>query len=206
MVKTKREYILATCFLSGAAAIISFISLGTEEWVTSDAITPVVCLLDENICALLCGNNMMSNLRKLKNGKNPANEDVEDCVTITSDRTLFDRYNGYFTRNSADTTERQFINAGVWICTIIFLCLSAAMGLVSAGLAVWNTTANPYQIYFSVFGLYIYNGIAFFSILLTIILWGAMFCQDLLTSNLPTYKTFLESFTTKNLSQLGYSY
>jgi hypothetical protein len=37
MAKTKREYILATCFLSGAAAIISFISLGTEEWVTAIA-------------------------------------------------------------------------------------------------------------------------------------------------------------------------
>jgi hypothetical protein len=37
MAKTKREYILATCFLSGAAAIISFISLGTDEWVTAIA-------------------------------------------------------------------------------------------------------------------------------------------------------------------------
>jgi hypothetical protein len=41
MAKTKREYILATCFLSGAAAIISFISLGTQEWVTAIAISEV---------------------------------------------------------------------------------------------------------------------------------------------------------------------
>ena len=36
MAKTKREYVLASCFLSGAAAIISFVALGTQEWVTSD--------------------------------------------------------------------------------------------------------------------------------------------------------------------------
>lgn len=37
MVKTKPLYILATAFLSGAGAILSFISLGTQQWVTSEA-------------------------------------------------------------------------------------------------------------------------------------------------------------------------
>lgn len=35
MTKTKRQFVLGACFLSGAAAIISFISLGTQEWVVS---------------------------------------------------------------------------------------------------------------------------------------------------------------------------
>jgi hypothetical protein len=97
MAKTKREYILATCFLSGAAAIISFISLGTEEWVTAIATLDgdsednsykfglfggifkqrtiqivefeltTVCAFGYNICALLCGNEMEKNLEDLYN-------------------------------------------------------------------------------------------------------------------------------------------
>lgn len=37
MVKTKREYVLATCFLSGIGAILSLVSIGTQDWVTAKA-------------------------------------------------------------------------------------------------------------------------------------------------------------------------
>lgn len=79
------------------------------------------------------------------------------------------------------------------------------MGVISAGLAVWNTAASPYRSYLSVFGLYIYNGVAFLSDLLAIILWGVMFSMDV-KRNIPTYQTFNGEFTTENLARLGYSY
>lgn len=37
MAKTKVQYILGACFLSGAAAVLTLVSLGTQNWVQSDA-------------------------------------------------------------------------------------------------------------------------------------------------------------------------
>lgn len=36
MVRSKREFILATCFLSGIGAILNLVALGTQQWVVSD--------------------------------------------------------------------------------------------------------------------------------------------------------------------------
>lgn len=48
MAKTKREYILATCFISGAAAILSLVSLGTQNWVVADGPWTVADLTGTN--------------------------------------------------------------------------------------------------------------------------------------------------------------
>ncbi|XP_044271067.1 clarin-3-like [Tribolium madens] len=246
MVKTKREYIFATCFFSGAAAIISFVSLGTQEWITSPAVVSssasaaglqsenendylkfglfsgtftqstaqpavyeltTVCLFDLNICALLCGSNMENSLERLYKGE--TNITALDCprIATTTDK-LYSRIPDtfkLFVFQSSDK-DRTFINAGVWLCTIIFLIISGMAGIVSAVLALWNIVSNPYQNYLSIFGLYIYNAVAFFSVLISIVLWGAMFSQSLQANNLPTAKTFTDVFTTEELSSLGYSY
>lgn len=36
MVRSKREFILATCFLSGIGAILNLVAIGTQQWVASD--------------------------------------------------------------------------------------------------------------------------------------------------------------------------
>ncbi|EFA10000.2 clarin-3 [Tribolium castaneum] len=246
MVKTKREYIFATCFLSGAAAIISFVSLGTQEWVTSPAILSsaanagglrsenendylkfglfsgtfnqttaqpatyemtTVCSFGLNVCALLCGDNMEESLEKLYNGESDIKSLECPKIVTTTDKLyseITDTFKLFVSKSSGE--DRTFINAGVWLCTIIFLLISGMAGIVSAVLALWNTVSNPYQNYLSIFGLYIYNAVAFFSVSLAIVLWGAMFSQSLQANNLPTAKTFNDGFTTEGLSSLGYSY
>ncbi|XP_063926646.1 uncharacterized protein LOC135140151 [Zophobas morio] len=235
MAKTKREYVLASCFLSGAAAIISFVALGTQEWVTSDVANDIdgnvnpneyvkiglfggvfhqetgtyatfelstVCAWDLNICAFLCGDDVEDNLRILYNNeKLPSNYDTS-CAKISAADTEVRRITP---RASEDNTEKIFLNTGMWFCTILFLLISGIMGVFSAGLAIWNTATNPHQVYLSIFGLYIYNAIAFFTVLLPIALWGAAFAQDL-RYNIPSYKTFDQGFVTKDHAQLGYSY
>jgi hypothetical protein len=233
MAKTKREYILATCFLSGAAAIISFISLGTQEWVTAIAISEVddnentfkfglfggifkqlsitkavyelttVCAFGHNVCALLCGNNMENNLEDLYNNIPFNNSDLCSASAVSMEAPVFETT--LLVRAYNEIDDMVFINAGVWVCTIFFLIISAVMGLLSAGLAIWNTATNPYQPYLSIFGLYVYNAIAFFSILSSVILWGAMFAKDL-SRMIPSYKTYLEKFNTNGRASLGYSY
>lgn len=37
MAKTKVQFILGACFLSGAAAVLTLVSLGTQNWVQADA-------------------------------------------------------------------------------------------------------------------------------------------------------------------------
>lgn len=90
--------------------------------------------------------------------------------------------------------------------TIVFLSLSIFMGILSASLSFLNTIFDPKQPFIRVFGLYTYNALALFSILLSIVIWGAWYAKDMLLNEVPTYKTFLEEFTTKGFAKLGYSY
>lgn len=99
----------------------------------------------------------------------------------------------------------QFINAGVWLSTIIFLIVSAVFGLFAAGLSVWNTAANPVEAWFNIFGLYIYNGIACFSSLLVVLLWGGMFASTI-TNNVGILYTITGVMDSHGMAVLGYSY
>lgn len=99
----------------------------------------------------------------------------------------------------------QFINAGVWLSTIIFLIVSALFGLFAAGLSVWNVAANPVEAWFNIFGLYIYNGIACFSSLLVVLLWGGMFASTI-NNNVGILYTIIGTMDSHGMAALGYSY
>jgi len=232
MVKTKAAYILATAFLSGIAAVLSFVSLGTEQWVVGEGkfhfadneplseihyglfggtylrkvagpvnfeITPT-CLLSENACAYLC--------REHKEAREDELKKVIDgnCESFTCP--YYVRRTNYIeplAQGNCRTPEdkREYINAGLYISTIVFLCISGIFGIIAAVLSVWNTAANPVEVYLSIYGLYIYNGIACVSCMLTLVLWGAMFGSTLV-NNVGILETIQGQMD--STANLGYSY
>lgn len=44
-------------------------------------------------------------------------------------------------------TSKHFINAGVWLSTLLFLILAIVAGLVSTTLALYNTVDNPTEFF-----------------------------------------------------------
>ncbi|KAG4076047.1 hypothetical protein HA402_011521 [Bradysia odoriphaga] len=101
----------------------------------------------------------------------------------------------------------EVIDPGLWLTTIIFLSVAAIFSLFSAVMALVNIVFNPIEPVLSVFGLYIWNGVASGCALLTIILWGALFGSSL-TQNIAVTDTLASEFTysSDGLAQLGFCY
>lgn len=182
----------------------------------------MTCLFAENVCAVLCGTTQdarVEELRKLYNGENVTFD--SSCPNVP--RMYSIRWHVPLTRNIRSTSElsccftneinsnfvlsdnREFLNAGVWLSSLIFLILAALFGLVSAGIAVWNTATNPIEIYFNIFGLYIYNSVASISSLLVVVLWGSLF-GTVIRDNVGILYTILGQMDTSGWANLGYSY
>lgn len=161
--------------------------------------------MSNNVCALLCGNTADERMLELDdlyyerhitfNTGCPQvpRKFVPVLPSISKDPGLY-----------ANFTHR-FLNAGIWVSTIVFLAISATLGVLSCGLAVWNTVANPVNAYLNVFGLYIYNAIAGLSSLMAIILWGIQFGTSTVY-NVGILETLTGAMTSEGLANLGFSY
>ncbi|KAJ8945139.1 hypothetical protein NQ318_001604 [Aromia moschata] len=168
----------------------------------------MTCLMKENVCALLCGKDTDARytlLKELYNNNNTADQDNGNCPTVQRSTSYQYNRESIWTYASEDSDDKQFINAGVWISTILFLVLSIALGMLSSALALWNTVSNPIEIYFSIFGLYIYNAAGLFCSTLVMLLWGIM--HVLITfHNVGIFYTLTGQMTSDKRAYLGYSY
>ncbi|KAB0794843.1 hypothetical protein PPYR_11682 [Photinus pyralis] len=238
MVKTKPFYILAASFTSAAAAILSIISLSTENWVTAKGQFVIIneppseiryglftglliqslggsqriplyvtCLVSKNVCGYLCdsGQDRQDDLEKMWN-----NEKVPFTCYLQHARSITTRKDANSslipkTELKADDSEREFINAGLYISTVVFLGISAIFGLIAAALSVWNTAGNPIEVIVSIYGIYIYNAIACIASAVTLALWGALFGITIL-HNIGIFHTIQGDMKTYDTPMLGFSY
>lgn len=167
----------------------------------------MTCLLDKNVCALLCGKDddeRYNLLRQLYNNDASANQNNDNCPVIQ--RSLYYRPNTAVSRADEDENDdKKFINAGVWVSTIFFLSASIAFGLTSSALSIWNIVANPVQVIFSIFGLYISNAIALACTVIAMCLWGAMHIQ-ITFHDVGIFFTLSGQMTSDKTAGLGYSF
>lgn len=242
MVKTKPAYILAASFTSAAAAVLSIISLSTENWVTAKGQFVIVadiseiryglftgtliqslggiqriplyvtCLLSKNVCGYLCdsGHDRQNDLEKLWD-----NEKVTfTCYMQLSKQARLSR--SMATSKNANSSsiptaelladsKREFINAGLYISTVVFLGISAIFGLIAAALSVWNTAGNPIEVIVSIYGIYIFNAIACIALAVAIALWGALFGITIL-HNIGIFHTIQGDMKMYDTPMLGFSY
>ncbi|XP_066145314.1 uncharacterized protein [Euwallacea fornicatus] len=170
----------------------------------------ITCNFKYNICAMLCGldNNARAILLDdLYNNKSSNNTDnyCPGVYKYTFAFNLFQYQPPYLRGNSNTIAKDKFINAGVWLSTLIFLSLAMLTGLVATVLALYNTVSNPTQYYLSVKSLFIYNAAALFFTVLYMALWGTNYILHIF-HNVAIYDTLVGNLTSDKTAFLGYSY
>lgn len=102
--------------------------------------------------------------------------------------------------------RKLFINASLYITTLFFLVLALVFSFLSGIFSALNVVINPVYMLFSVPGLYIWNAVAAFSSILTLIVWAAQ--NGSLADNFAVQDTLrLEyPYDSTGLSSMGYSF
>jgi len=167
----------------------------------------MTCLAKENVCAYLCAKSTEARytlLKDLYNNRTGLNQ--IDCPTIS----LNTRYNrvrpvAFAPRLGNSSSGKKFINCGVWVCTILFLTLSILFGVLSSCLSMYNTVSNPIQVYFSLYGVYLYNAIALFCVIMAMLFWGVLYNKSIY-HDVAIFYTLYGQMTSDKVAQLGYSY
>lgn len=103
--------------------------------------------------------------------------------------------------------EKEFLSAGLWLTTVIFLAMTIAFATISGLLALFNVWWHPVNFLFSVFVLYIWNGIAIGFCSLTMIFWGSLYLI-FITNNIGITDTLRTSahYSSTDLANLGFSF
>jgi len=173
----------------------------------------MTCLYEENACFYSC--QATAALREDELRRILAGATLLSCpitsrsgeIKISSNYTQTYYSVPMILRQNSENIADDVIDPGLWLTTIIFLSVTAAFSIFSALMALVNIVYNPIQPIFSVFGLYIWNGIASGTTLITLILWGALFGSSL-SRNIAITDTLAPQFeyNSNGLASLDFCY
>ncbi|XP_030754573.1 clarin-3-like [Sitophilus oryzae] len=167
----------------------------------------MTCNFANNVCALLCSADSTADLLDAlyNNNINENDDPTGSCISTTSSVFAIHPLTAKTLTTTTYVNRKNFINAGVWLSTIVCLVIAAIIGLLASVLALYNTISNPINFYLSVGSLYFYNGLALGFTLLYVILWGTMYNLTIF-HNVALYDTLAEKMTSDKMAFLGYSY
>lgn len=222
MATTRRLFIIATIILACAAVALTVTSLVTSFWVVATLSDPdgafkpsdinyglfvghmvgkragivnmnlsMSCLFSENVCLMSCQTEDTAREEELENLVHGSVDFV--CPNVDG------------TANNTNSSEKKFINAGIWVSSVLFLAVELLAGVLAAVFAVINATTNPTEPIVGVLGLYVWNGIAVGCTLLVMILWGSQFAATL-SDNIAYSETITGIFSSQGQASLGVSY
>lgn len=166
----------------------------------------VVCDYAVNKCVFSCqqtSQNRIDELRRLLN-----DERLNDCPISSAKFTMTEHVESRTDIESRATQyDKEFLNAGLLITTVVFLSATATFALLSGFFSMINIFFNPSHTLLSVFGLYIWNGITIGLCSLTMIMWGSLYI-GFISQNIGITDTLrsLGHYSSHGLSNLGYSY
>lgn len=236
MAKTKWNLLFATFVLSCLSLATLIVSFCTPYWVVSEAYeatavrnseiqyglfagsvvrnylaTPVpsdlvvICLYEHNICAYSCQTDedmREREVHEIMNGRKPP-----ACPVIYSKAFKSEVATSQPDNYRQSEFTDAFINAGLWLTTVIFLGIATAFAGLSASFSIINVLFNPVEPILSVFGLYIWNGIVIGATVLTMILWGVLFGTSI-SENIAITDTLTPEapYSSEGLAALGASY
>ncbi|XP_077288062.1 clarin-3-like [Arctopsyche grandis] len=211
-------YVFATFLLSCLSIAFLVGSLATERWLEaearwadsnrrSDSInyglfkgtfvansfgTPninrieLTCIYGKNICGYSCENTAEKRLNEITSMVNGIIPSLV-CESDTGSR----------------NNDIEWLNAGIFLTTVILLGLAIVFSTLCAGLGVYNTSIAPINPLLGVFGLYIWHGCSAGCDLLALIIWGANFDINL---QRDLAFPFTEIFHESRTATVGYSY
>uniref|UniRef100_A0A1L8DA18 Putative conserved plasma membrane protein n=1 Tax=Nyssomyia neivai TaxID=330878 RepID=A0A1L8DA18_9DIPT len=236
MTKTRWIFLFATFVISCGSLIMLIVSTTTTEWVKGRAESTAVgttaaldahyglfsgsqilyilnveshydlamtCSFGDNICGMSCQRTpeaRIDEITKIFNGEIPSECPISSARSNNGELDLN-------TRQQDVPSEKQFINAGLWLTTILFLCITIIFTFLCTVQSLANILSNPVWSIFSVYGLYIWNGLAIGFAVLTLILYGSLFAvyirYNIAVRHTLTINTILSS---DGLASLGFSY
>ncbi|XP_058840204.1 uncharacterized protein LOC131695725 [Topomyia yanbarensis] len=235
MAKTKWNLLFATFVLSCLSLATLIVSLCTPYWVVSEAyelrasknsevqyglftgsvkrtvlLSPVffdltvICLYEQNACVYSCQKEEQkreSELLDMMYGRTPP-----ECPPVIS-RATPTTSTSNVSGTSKAASKDDFINAGLWLTTVIFLGIATAFAGAAVSFSIINVLFNPVEPIFSVFGLYIWNGVVMGATLMTMVLWGALYGSQL-SDNIGITDTLtpVAPYSSAGLASLGTSY
>ncbi|XP_019873799.1 uncharacterized protein LOC109601933 [Aethina tumida] len=165
----------------------------------------ITCLYGHNICGWLCdsdGDRRADILEQYYENETYTNTDRINCNSISK---AFPVTFHTHSLKGNEYDERSFINAGAYLCTVLFLIFAVVSGAVAAGLSAWNSVMNPIYWWLSIPALYICNLVAFLCTVLYMSLWGGMYAVTI-HKDVVTMETLNRVAKTNGLADLGYSY
>lgn len=169
----------------------------------------MTCLAKENVCAYLCAESDEARYTLLKDiyhNKKEIEQPICPSISLSSqDQERRTRVSSTFQTNTTDTSNKKYINCGIWVTTILFLVVSMLFGLISSGLSFYNTNINPIQVYLSIYGLFLYNAIALFSLIIAMMVWGVFYNLSIY-HDVAIFDTLTGAMESDKTAYLGYSY
>ncbi|CAH2004116.1 unnamed protein product [Acanthoscelides obtectus] len=176
-----------------------------QQTVSTNSILQIsmTCLYKENICAMLCGQDTATILEKLYNNEE-VRQDDESCAQVRG-TTVYHSKPITPNLHEDQNHNKKFINAGVWISTILFLAVALAFGSLATLLGFYNTVSSPIQWYFGILGMYIYNSVAIIAIVIAMCLWGTMY-NLIILHDIGVFYTLNGQLDSDKKAYLGFSY
>lgn len=103
--------------------------------------------------------------------------------------------------------EDELLSAGLWLTTVVFLCLTMTFAVLSTLLALFNIQFNPANDFLGVWGLYVWNGTSIVLCSLTMIFWSSLY-MIFIADNIGITDTLkaVGHYTSKDLSNLSFSF
>lgn len=179
--------------------------------INSHLLVLVLCDYGSNKCFYSC--QQTSERRRDEFERLMNDEELATCPESTTSR-----FNEQVNKTTSSTTnmnqsrasakyEKEFLSAGLWLTTVIFLAATIAFASLSALFSLINVWYNPVRTLIGVFGLYIWNGLAVVFCCLTMIFWVSQF-SIFISSNIGITDTLRSTahYSSTDLASLGYSF
>ncbi|XP_059617269.1 clarin-3-like [Phlebotomus argentipes] len=174
--------------------------------VTSHYDLHMTCSFENSICGMSCQNTpdaRQNEIIRIMRGEQPS-----ECP-FSSTRQSRNAKLAEIADSSPRNTppNEQFISAALWLATVICLCLTIFFSSMTTVQSLINIISNPIWSIFSVYGLYIWNGLSIAFSAITLILWGSLFATSI-RFNIAVRHTLVSGSTLSSdgLASLGFSY
>uniref|UniRef100_A0A1L8D9R0 Putative conserved plasma membrane protein n=1 Tax=Nyssomyia neivai TaxID=330878 RepID=A0A1L8D9R0_9DIPT len=236
MTKTRWIFLFATFVISCGSLIMLIVSTTTTEWVKGRAVSTVdgttaslsahyglfigsqdlyilnivshydlamTCSFGDNICGMSCQRTpeaRIDEITKIFYGQTSSECPISSARSNKGELELS-------TRQQDAPSNEQFINAGLWLSTVVFLGATILFAFLCTVQSLVNILSSPVWSIFSVYGLYIWNGLAIGFAVLTLILCGSLFAVSIRYNIAVRHTLTVNSILSSDgLAALGFSY
>lgn len=165
----------------------------------------VVCSFGINKCAFSCqpSDRRDDDFQRLLN-----DEALETCPESSAKVIHFSEPVNTAVQSKASAKyEKEFLSAGLWLSTVVFLYLTISLAAISALSSFSNIVCNPANDFFGPLGISCVNAVACASCLLTIIFWTSLYLIFINKNiGISDTLTIIGHYSSADLASLGFSF